>query len=467
MKTPMTKSKREGPRTIGPIVTSILVAGIGGWVVGGMVPPPSRADAARHAAVPADLVGQVTAVTRPVRPTMSDEIEHFEARAAARPDEAFSQTRLFQANMLAFRAYGAPSHLEAAAVAAQHLGSGTDDAVSLDARASLHLSRHEFGDALQTARALARLRSTDAVAYRLFDALWATGARDEARALLDGPLDTLSTAWLSRSARVLDADGLVTHARDRFRQVVEYTLAYAEPAPVRAWSLVELGHFELHSGEPGEAVRRYREALEVLPASPAALEGLASVAWGVDRDLETAARLYRHAIENGAHLDVIPRLADIEEERGRVQAAADLREDFVTRATADETSLRMYRRPLIFLLAEKPETRRDALALARTDLAERHDPGAWDALAWVQYGLGDIDSAWRSAARAIADGSPPPPIALRAGLIAAAANHHREARRLLDAALSGRIELSGPEVTVAEGALAQLGGRQAATAFRS
>ncbi|MBM4183208.1 MAG: hypothetical protein FJ207_03170 [Gemmatimonadetes bacterium] len=388
------------------------------------------------------VLAEVLAIEVPAHPTMTYEIRYFETRAAERPEEAFAALRVAQARMLAFRAYGDPAHLDAVDTLIRKASAGGG------VRAALHLARHEFG----LARAAAH-GSPDVDGYRLFDVHWALGDDDQARRALRGTSDTLSTAYLSRRARLLDAEGLVAAARDDFRLVVRNVDAYAEPAPVRAWARVEHGNFELHSGDPAAAVRSYRSALDVVAANPAAIEGLASVAYGADRSLPSARDLYRRALRNGAHLDVMPVLADIVEEMGDRADAAAIRGEFIARARASAASERLYRRPLAFVLAESREHLGEALRLVRADLAERHDPGAWEALAWVLYRMGDTSGAWQHAQRAIRSRAPSPPVAFRAGIIAGAAGDRRSARKLLRQALDGAAELSPRQVREARAAL--------------
>ena len=449
-------------RTAAAVV--VLVLTVGGLYA---LPPWDGAQAPLGPYVDDDVMRRAFASEVPARPTMTEELEHFRARVAANPGESFALERLFRAHMLAFRAYGDRRHLEeahetverlvgedpareAATAPSTRVSKGTSGTVSaIRAERSLMLAEHDFRSALSAARTLASVSNDETSTYRLFDALWAVGARAEAEELLDGPLDTLSTAYFSRRARVLDAQGLVVPARDLFRRVVDNVRAYAEPAPVRGWALVELGHFELHSGDPKAAVRRYEEALDVLPGSPAALEGLASVAYGVDKDLRRARDLYRKALANGAHLDVMPVLADIEEALGHRQEALRIREDFVTRATRDERNEDMLRRPLVFVLAQAPSTRAEAVRLARQDLAVRQDPGAFDALAWALHRTGDVDLAWILAQRGLAGGAAPPPILFRAGLMAEAAGEGARSRELLRNALEGESELAPREARTA------------------
>lgn len=420
-------------------------------VAGGAVTLPllGAADAEPGPAVSETVRARALASSVPERPTMTDEIEHFSARAAQRPEEHFAKERLFSARMLAYRAYGDPVHLDAASEVVGEL-SGT---AAVRTASSFHLATHDFSRALETAERLAETSAAEGVRYRLFDARWAVGEKDAAAEILDGPLDTLSTAYLSRKARVVDGAGFTEPARDLFRRVVDNVEAYAEPAPVRAWALVELGHFELHSGDPAAAVRFYEEALAVLPGSPAALEGLASVAYGVDRDLHAARDLYRKALDNGAHLDLMPTLADIEEALGNSADATRLRRSFVEAATQDGRSEAMHRRSLVFVLAEAPSTRAEAVRQARLDLRSRQDQGAFDALAWALYKTGDVEMAWTLEERALAAGGSPPPILFRAGLIAEAAGEGKDARRLLEEALEGRVEMAPHEVSAARATL--------------
>lgn len=411
-------------------------------------PAEGASPATSAAVVDARDVAAAAASHRPARLTMSDEIAHYEARLARRGEEPFARGRLYAATLLRFRAYGDPADIERAeSHLAAWTGGGPDVARYAAATTSLRLAQHRFTDALAVAQAGARSGNGDvAIDHALFDAAWAAGRTAAAEALLARPRDAASIGYMSRRARVLDRQGQVAEARDLLRTVVATVQAYAEPAAVEAWALVELGHFEHHAGDPHEAVRRYREALDVLPGDAAAIEGLAGIARGVDRNADVAAVLYRLALERGGHLDIMPVLADVEEERGRAETARALRAEFVRQATADAQSRRWYRRPLAFVLAESEQSLCDALDLAREDFMQRQDAGAWDAIAWVRYLMGDVAGASAAATAATAEGVPEPPVALRAGIIARAAGDTERSDALLRAALDGRSELSGADL---------------------
>jgi hypothetical protein len=174
----------------------------------------------------------------------------------------------------------------------------------------------------------------------------------------------------------------------------------------------------------------------------------------VDRDLDAAAQLYRSALANGAHLDLMPLLATIERERGNVEAAARIEATFTQAVLSDPLHERWFRRPLALMLAGRSTTVCRALALAYDDLVERKDHGAKDALAWALYHAGDLAGAAAWAAEAVSRGVPEPPTAYHAGVIALANGARREGRRLLKAALGGEVELTVGEAAQARALLA-------------
>ena len=395
------------------------------------------------------MVARALSSEVPAHPTMSDEIGFYESGLVERGDEEFPRKRLISAHLLRFRAYGDAVDLEAAE---RHLttletrAQRSPDLLSM--RATLDLTSHRFADARKHAAEAVRaagLYDPDLI-LRQFDALWASGEYERASKLLELPNDTASVQYLTRQARVLDRSGHVEEARDRLREAVAKIRAYAEPPAVLAWALVELGRFEQHAGDVHRAVELYLEAIDVLPGSPSALESLAGVAYMVDRDLPAARELYRRALDHGAHLDVLPVLADVEEGLGNRDEARRLRDEFVLRATATDASLDLYRRPLAQLLAESPLGLCSALELARADLAQRTDSGAWDTLAWALMRAGDVDAAYEASKRATSWGAPEPDVAYRAGSIAAAYGDRERARELLRVAFEGRTELAPTRV---------------------
>lgn len=376
-----------------------------------------------------------------------DERAFFEGRLARDPADVLAQRRLAALHQMRFRAWGDPQELVRSGAYLDRLADRhTDDPTLWSMRTSLALAQHEFPAALDAASRRLALGdpSDDSGAYGRFDALWASGRYAEARALLEGLTpERESILHLSREARLIDGLGDVDRAAETMDRVVALADAWAEPALVRAWARVEHGHFLLHSGSAERSAARFHEALALIPAYPAALEGLASIAYGVDGNTTSAERLYRAALDHGKHLDLYGVLVEIAEASGDPAAADSLRAAFVARATADPASERLYRRPLALLLSDDPATRRQALEWAEADLAQRQDRMAWITRGWVLHAMGRSREAAEDAERALAWGAPTPEVLQRAGLILAAAGERARGRALVREALEGRVEL-GP-----------------------
>lgn len=437
-------TRQRAPWVAGVFLAALGVAAAGRlWLGGGDHQAPV------HELVTSEVVAEALSSRPPEPRSLTDEIRHFEARLASRGEERFSRVRLVSGHLLRFRAYGAEDDLRAAE---RHLEAAMEGAPNspslLSTRSAVHLLRHEFPRALTTARRANRSFGDfdSGLRLRLFDALWAGGAYEEATGLLELDHDRGSFDYLVRRARVLDRAGRTEAARDRLRAALKQARAYAQPAPVEAWALVELGHFEHHSGRPDLAVSRYLEALHVLPGSPHAVEGLGWIAYGVDRNLTAAEELFRRAFELGGHLDLLPTIADVAEERGRKGEATRIRDRFVKEATADPRRERAHWRPLSLLLAERPGHRHEAIRYAVMELENRPDPGSWDALAWTLHKAGATPAACRAMERATERGLPEPAVLYHAGVIARGCEGEHWSERseeLLGAALEGQSEL-GP-----------------------
>jgi len=440
--------RRPAERTSGAnAARGVLVAALLGAVAVTLVAPSPATTAA---GTPALDHAELRVAFEAARPDPSgaasegDALAWAERRLAERPDDQVAAGRKLGAHLRRFRATGSRAELDAAAQLVEALG-GVEGRAAASAT-SLALAEHDFPGARRAARAAhhASDPGDGGGALVRFDALWASGMYDEAAELLpelEGR--PASAGWLARVARYRDGQGDVEGARSLMARAVERVDGYAEPAVVRAWARVELGHFSAHSGDPAAAVDAYLDALRLVSGYPPALEGLAWIAWGVDGDAHAAQALFEDALDAGAHADVRLDLAEVYEWRGRNEAARAERERFLAEATADARSLRMYRRPLAVLLAGDEARLEEALAHAEADLALRGDRMAWAVRGDVLARLGRFDEALADAERALAWGSPEPTVLELTGRVNLAAGRTGEARRLLSEALEGSAEL-GP-----------------------
>ena len=394
-----------------------------------------------------EVLAQALSSDVPDRLALSDDLDFFSRRLEERgPDDVLALRRIVSASLLRFQTYGRGADL---ARAERHLAILVDrypTSSSLWATvASARLSRHDFAGAVEAAERSARVGGPDdeGSRLRLFDAYLATGRYGEAHDLLRLPFDRNAFAYRTRAARMKDQLGDVTGARDGMVAALALARSYSQPPLIVSWCLVELGHLEHHSGRPHRAVSRYREALELVPGNPAAIEGLAQVALGSDRDLRAAESLFLKALENGAHLDLYVRLIELAEGAGWGDRAFSYRHRFLAAARADASTESLHLRSLALVLGRENETLVEALRYARRDLATRHTSEAYAVLGWVLSRMGQKQGAWMWIEAAQTEIQPEPEVDYLSGLVALDTGHHDRGREFLSRALTAEAEI-GP-----------------------
>ncbi len=394
-----------------------------------------------------EVLAQALSSDVPDRPTMSDDLDFFARRLEERgPEDVLALRRLVSVSLLRFQTYGREADL---ARAERHLETLTDRypaSSSLWATvASARLSRHDFSGAVQAAERSVQVGGSDdaRARLRLFDAYFATGRYEQASDLLGLPFDRDSFAYRMRAVRMQDRLGDVVGARHGMEAALAVARSYAQPPVIVAWCLVELGQLEHHSGRSHRAVSRYREALELVPGNPAAIEGLGRVALGSDRDLRAAEALFLKALENGGHLDLYVSLIEMAEGADWSDRAVRYRQRFLAAAQADAATEQLHLRSLALVLGREDETLHQALRYARRDLAIRRTSETYAVLGWVLSRLGRMGDAWMWIEAAQTWVRPEPDVDYLSGLVALDTGHADRGKELLSRALAAEAEI-GP-----------------------
>ena len=428
----------------------VVAAGCGGEASG---PPVPLVDDA--------VVERALLLSRPTHLQLGDEIRFFESRLVGQPDDGVALRRIHSASMLRARAYGRTEDGVRAEDTLRRLQAlRSDDPWVWSARAAADLSNHRFQSAVTAAEAALSAASgsdaTEAARLRLFDAYVAVGRYDDAEIQLGLVRDRRGFQSLVREARLLDRSGLVEPARDRLETAMRLARASAQPRLVQAWALVELGHFEHHSGSPDRAVARYLTALETAPGYGAALEGLAHIAYAVDGDLARAEQLFGLALAAGQHLDLYLPLMEIARGRSDERRAREYRDRFLVQATATDEAEALFRRPLSLVLAEGDAAELErALDYGRRDVAERRTPESLAVYAWLLHRTGNPGEASVLFEQALEWGVPEPLVFELAGLAALERGHLELGRELLDQALDAESEIGPVRVERIRAALSQ------------
>ncbi|HEY7131229.1 MAG TPA: hypothetical protein VH440_03205 [Candidatus Limnocylindrales bacterium] len=434
------KSLRRSARASLPAIAMAAVVGVSGC--GGSPsspsaqsgPSPSVAGPAPSSAVATSRPSAALAAPSPaaVSPTVAA-VARLSAIVAANPKDGDAQRQLGSALAQRVRETADPSLYALALVAFQAaLAVEPADAEALTGVAGIQLGKHQFGDALRTARRAidlspslvpARAAEVDALVE-----LGRYGAADAAAAEMLGIRTDIST--LSRASYLAELRGHLPAALGAMRQ------AAADPAPApenSAYVRALLGNLLVWSGDRAGAAKAYADALALVPSHAPSLAGQGRLAVGEGR-LDDAIELFRHASAVVPLPEYVIAQGDAERAAGRLDDAR--RSDDLARA-----EIRLFRAAgvvvdvdLALFEADRGDAS-DALAHARAGYAATPTVRAADAVAWALHRLGRDTEAEPYVVKALRLGSIDPILRYHAGAIEAANGDRTNARHDLELAL--------------------------------
>jgi tetratricopeptide (TPR) repeat protein len=349
-------------------------------------------------------------------------IAEAERAVAAQPDQADGLNQLALA--LARRARETADGVyydraEKAIARALELAPGNFEAEKL--RVWVLLGKHEFGRALELAKALNRRVPDDLLVYGLLtDAHVELGQYAEAEAACQWMLDLRpgNIPAFTRAAYLRELFGDIEGALDLMIQAHDRT----PPAEVedRAWMLTQIGHLELLAGRLDSAERVLQQALEIFPGYHYALASLGKVRLAQDRPDE-AADLLRRRYDAAPHPENLFALAEALDRAGRGTDADAAFAEFERLALQEARGWDNANRELVFYYANHADEPAKALEIAQMEIARRQDVQTLDAFAWALHANDRHREAHAQMERALAVGIKDPDVLARAGVIAAAA----------------------------------------------
>jgi len=257
------------------------------------------------------------------------------------------------------------------------------------------LSRHKFAEAAAEAERLATRRPHDAALQGIIgDGRVELGDYDEGFAAFDRMMalrpDAASYARVSY-ARELQGD--LRGALDLMRMAAEATSPSDLEAQAFAYS--RLGYLELALGRADEAGRQFRRADSLFPGYPAVAIGLAKVAL-TRGDAEEACAIAHRQFEHAPNAELAEAMADAASRLGRGAEAE--------RYYGIAESMWRYDTPepamLARFMADRGRAPDEAVRIAESAAAVRHDIFTEDALAWALFKAGRITDARAASARA-------------------------------------------------------------------
>jgi len=282
---------------------------------------------------------------------------------------------------------------------------------------AVYLSQHRFREALELARVARDQRPEDAWNYGIIgDAHLEIGDYEQAFDAFDTMVTMRpSAAAYARVAYARELQGNLEGALQAMQMAAEATTAHDPEA--QAWYGAQVGNLFFTMGKLAEAAREYHRAVIMFPNHPLAMIGQAKLkAAGGDR--EGALAIFLEQVKRTPTLDLAARIGDLYAEQGDpVEAERYYRmaENLAgpSRAQTEAT--------LATFLAERDRKLPEAVQVAETVAAVRHDIFTEDALAWAYYKVGRLAEAFAASQRALRTGTRDPHILAHAAAIRQAA----------------------------------------------
>lgn len=415
------------------------------WIIGATVGSAVllggvlAARATRPAMQLPETAGAPDSAARPGDAALLDaDLAFYARRAAEDPKGAADRSTLAALHLQRARATGhAGDYARAESLAMRSLALRSvrnDGAVSTLAAALL--ARHAFVEARQVVRMSEAVAAGDPTMVALLGEIeLELGAYDSARVHFARVRHAAHRATIAaRLARWYELTGGSDTARVLLRRAIAQLDARDDLAREQvAWFHYRLGELELRAGALDSAEASFRRGLARWPDDYRILGGLAR--------LEVARGRWEAAIEAGE------RAVAIQLEPSTLGTLSEAWAALGDSAQADQWAHAMtvsalaqpgpiHRAWGLFLLDHgTARDAREVLARARRELRTRQDVYGHDLQAWALYRSGRLDEARAAMARALAQGTEDPQLALHAGLIARAAGDTAGARRYLHRAL--------------------------------
>lgn len=310
----------------------------------------------------------------------------------------------------------------------QALAAAPGDAGARKLQASLHLTFHRFGEALELGKQLVKESPSDPFVFGvLTDANAELGnyaaAVESAQKMVDLKPNSVSYARVA-SLRALHGD----HAG----AVEAYKLAArtADPSDqeAQAWCLSQLGSELWKSGKYAEANAVFDEALQIFNGYHLALAGKGRVLASLG-DLELAVKMLVEAQKRVPNADTIALLGDVYEKLGDTEKAAQ--QAALVEVVEQKLGQAGDQNRLALFWADRDTKLKEALDIAARGYAERKDIYTADVYAWCLFKNNRPAEAAKIIEKAMRLKTNDARILYHAGMIAKARGNKPEAKRLL------------------------------------
>jgi tetratricopeptide (TPR) repeat protein len=274
----------------------------------------------------------------------------------------------------------------------------------------LLLARHEYAQAAESAARLNRQVPDDVAVYGcLVDAHAGLGNYPEAISAAQWMLKLRAgnPPGLERAGRLREVSGDLAGALEATGMA--YDATPASDIESRARLLTRMAHLNLAAGDPAESERFAHTALGLISGNSAALGALGEVRM-VQKRYDEAAGLFRRQHDAAPRPQELFALAKALAAAGRSGEAVEIFAAFEREASAVSGQADNANQELVAYYLDQAKAPLKALAVARLEIARRHDIFTLDCFARALNATGDSTAARAQMAKALAVGTADPEI---------------------------------------------------------
>ena len=375
--------------------------------------------------------------------TTDERIHSFEVRLKKTPDDAKLMGGLVSAYLQKLRETGNYGYFDSAAKLVDRMAEqNSGDYATLRYQNEIDLQRHDFKAVADRSRDMIRYnRSDPGVWGNLGDALMELGDYDGAR-------DAYTTMFSLRpnlaSYNRMSWYRFVTGDADAAIGLMKLAIEAGGQAENTAWCWAELGDLYFKTGKVNDAGDAYKTALSLFPSLHRASAGLGKTQ-ASRGDLSAAIKSYQTAQAIIPMVEYAGALEDLYTRAGLPKKAEEQRQLLAVIEKLGSASNEKTNRNLALVLADHNRNCGLALRLVEAEIESRPDVYTWDALSWVLFRNGQVESAREASRKALKFQTGEPVFYYHAQAIALASGEQAEAK-----VYAARLQSLNPKFDIAK-----------------